>query len=95
MFPRPIQVIALENFQIWLKYSDTTEGIVDLSHLKNQGIFNEWSKPGIFNKVQLNSETFAISWNEEIELCPNSLYLKLKNTSFEEWEKSELVNATN
>jgi len=90
-----IKAECLQPYKIKIRFSDNIEGIVDLSHLKNQGIFNEWSKPGIFNKVQLNSETFAISWNEEIELCPNSLYLKLKNTSFEEWEKSELVNATN
>ena len=95
MFPKLIQVIALDKFQIWLKFSDTTEGIVDLTHLTNRGIFIDWNAPGFFDKVYINSETNAIAWSEDIELCPDSLYLQLKNLSFEEWKKSELVNATN
>jgi hypothetical protein len=95
MFPKLIQVIALEKFQVWLKFSDTTEGIVDLSHLANQGIFIAWDEPGFFERVYINQETNSIAWSDEIELCPDSLYLKLKKLSYEEWEKSELVNATN
>ncbi|TAL70677.1 MAG: DUF2442 domain-containing protein [Bacteroidetes bacterium] len=63
--------------------------------VSNQGIFIAWNEPGFFDKVYINTETNAISWSEDIELCPDSLYLKLKNLSFEEWEKSELVNASN
>ena len=95
MFPKPVHVIALENFRIWLKFSDTTEGIVDLSHLVNNGVFAEWNTPGLFSRVFINSETNAIGWNENLDLCPDSLYLQLKNITFDEWKNSELINATN
>ena len=36
---RPIEVKALPNFRIWLRYDDGTEGEVDLSDLAGRGVF--------------------------------------------------------
>jgi hypothetical protein len=94
MFPKPIEVLALEKYQIWIKFSDTTEGIIDLSHLAQQGVFKEWEEPGVFNLVHIHPETDAIAWNDNIEICPDSLYLQLLGMSFEEWEQSKLAHAT-
>ncbi|MCX7839868.1 MAG: DUF2442 domain-containing protein, partial [Anaerolineae bacterium] len=41
--PIPIEVKPLENYRIWLKYSDGREGIVDLSHLAGKGVFALWN----------------------------------------------------
>ncbi len=86
MIAKPIQVNALENYSIWLKYSDNTEGKINLSHLLGKPIFNNWYNIDFFNKVHIDMETFAIAWDENIELCPNSLYLTLKGLSFEQWK---------
>jgi hypothetical protein len=78
MYAMPINIKSLEPFKIWIQYNDGIEGIVDLSNLSNKGIFKSWNSKDFFNKVFINSETHAISWNEDIELCPNSIYLKIK-----------------
>lgn len=36
---KPIQVCALPNYRIYIKYSDGAEGEVDLSYLVGQGVF--------------------------------------------------------
>ncbi len=95
MFPKPLMVKSLDNYKIWLKYSDDVEGELDLSHLAHKGVFNDWDENDLFSKVYISNETNAIAWNKIIELCPNSLYLELRNMTFREWEQTELEYATN
>lgn len=73
---RPLEVKALNNYKIWLRYSDGATGEVDLSDLVEKGVFRLWEKRDFFEQVQL-TESGSISWGDEIELCPDSLYLKL------------------
>ena len=95
MFPQPIQVQALKKYIIKLKYSDGVNGEVNLSHLSKQGIFKSWDFNNLFNKVYIDDETDAIAWNNEIELCPDALYLKIINLSFTEWKNKKYSYATN
>ncbi|MBI5214566.1 MAG: DUF2442 domain-containing protein [Ignavibacteriae bacterium] len=92
--PRPLQVRAMPNYYIWLAYDDGTQGEVNLSHLSGKGVFNAWQKEVDFQNVYIDKETDAIAWNETLELCPNSLYLKIKGMTFEEWKEVQLVHAT-
>ena len=39
MIPRPVEVKPLENFRIWLRYDDGTEGEVNLSDVAGRGVF--------------------------------------------------------
>ena len=73
---RPTAVKALPNYRIWLRYSDGTEGEVDLSDLAGCGVFAIWERPGVFEAVTLGPGR-AIHWTDEVELCPDSLYLGL------------------
>jgi hypothetical protein len=95
MFPRPVSVKAIKKYVIWLKYSDNTEGQVDLSHLAAKPAFVEWSTSDLFYNVFINAETHAIAWNNDIDLCPDSLYLKLTGMTFEEWKSKQASYATN
>ncbi len=50
---RPIEVKALANFRVWLRYDDGTEGVVDLSDLAGRGVFKAWNDATFFNAVRL------------------------------------------
>jgi hypothetical protein len=80
---RPIAVKALPDHRIWLRYSDGTEGEVDLSHLAGRGVFALWDQPGAFEAVTIGPGR-AIRWSDEVELCPDSLYLRLTGKTPEE-----------
>lgn len=43
--PRPIEVHALPNFRVWLRYHDGVEGQIDLSDLVGLGVFRAWTIP--------------------------------------------------
>ena len=74
--PRPIQVKPLENYRLWVEFSDGVEGIVDLSHLAGQGVFAIWNDYREFQKVHIGSSG-EIAWSEEIDICPDAIYLKI------------------
>lgn len=80
---RPIAVKALEGYRLWLRYSDGIEGEVDLSHLVGRGVFKAWQDKAFFEAVHID-EAGAVSWGEEIDLCPDALYLQLMGKSPEE-----------
>ena len=79
---RPVEVKAREGFRIWLRYSDETAGEVDLSYLAGRGVFQAWDDSLFFHEVCISQEG-GIAWGEDIELCPDALYMQLtgKTTS--------------
>ena len=78
-----IDVHALANYRIWLKYDDGTAGEVDLAHLAGRGVFKAWADRNVFESVRVDSSG-AIAWNGNIDLCPDALYLRLTGKSVDE-----------
>jgi hypothetical protein len=80
---RPISVRALPNYRVYLEFSDGVKGEVDLSDLAGKDVFLAWENYSFFEKVHIGGH-HEIKWNDEIELCPDSLYLKLTGKTPEE-----------
>ena len=76
----PIAVEPREDYRIWLRYSDGAEGEVDLSDLAGDGVFSAWDDRACFEAVHV-TEYGAIAWSEELELCPDALYMRLTGKS--------------
>ena len=79
---RPTEVTALEGYRIRLRYSDGSEGEVDLSDLVGHGVFAEWNDPERFRDVHLGPAG-AVAWSEGIELCPDALYMEITGKALE------------
>ncbi len=80
---RPIDVEARDGYRLWLQYSDGVSGELDLSHLVGKGIFAAWKEPANFKKAYI-AEHRAIAWDDEIELCPDALYMEITGQSLED-----------
>ena len=48
-----------------------------------KGVFKAWNEPGYFDRVHITSHR-SIAWDEELELCPDALYMELTGKTFEE-----------
>jgi len=79
----PLEVKALANYRIWIRYADGSEGEVDVSHLAGHGVFKLWEDEEKWKNVRI-ADGGAIRWSEEIELCPDATYMKLTGKSLEE-----------
>lgn len=92
---KPIQVKALPNYKLWIKYADGVEGEVDLSHLAGKGVFALWNDYRAFEKVYIG-ESRQIAWTDEIDICPDAIYMKLTGQTPEDFFPSlriEVVSA--
>ena len=81
--PKLIEVKALPEYRIRLRYDDGVQGDVDLSDLVGRGVFQAWADPAVFIGVRLGSHG-AIEWSPDLDLCPDAMYLRLTGKSIEE-----------
>ena len=78
-----VGVEARKELRIWVRFDDGTEGEVDLSHLAGRGVFKAWSDDAFFSSVHVGPAG-SIAWSDEVELCPDSVFLRLTGKSPEE-----------
>lgn len=67
-------VRPLDGYRIELAFDDGVRGIADLSELAGRGVFALWDDYDFFKSVRV-VESGEIAWGEEVDLCPDSLYL--------------------
>ena len=80
---KPAHVQALPGYRLRIRYSDGVEGDVDLSNLAGKGVFALWNDYARFEQVYIG-EHGQIAWNDEIDLCPDALYLQLTGKGLDE-----------
>ena len=94
MIPKLLEVKVVKDYTLFLRFSDGTTGTADLEHLAGKGVFSKWTDPGFFRSVTIDPESNALAWGQEIDICPDTLYLQIKGISFEDWKKLQLSHAT-
>jgi hypothetical protein len=90
---QPVSVLPLPNYRLYLEFSDGTKGEVDLFHLAGKGVFHAWNDHGFFKRVRV-SDHRSIEWDNEIELCPDALYIQLTGKTVEELFPKPRYNQT-
>src|SRR3972149_5841152 len=69
-------VKPLEDFRLYVKFSDGIEGKVDLSEFAGAGVFALWNDYSQFKKVTIGSSGELV-WSEEVDLDGLGIYLRL------------------
>ena len=80
---RPVQVKALPDYKLWIKYADGVQGQIDLSDLVGKGVFALWNDKRAFEQVYMGSDG-QIAWSDEIDICPDSAYMTITGKTPEE-----------
>jgi len=78
---KPLKVKALQDYKIWVKYSDGVEGEVD--NFVGKSVFKPWDDYDEFKKVYIGDHG-EIAWSDKIDLCPDSIYMKITGRSPEQ-----------
>ena len=73
---RITKVKVLPGYHLELEFDDGVSGIVDLSEPVGKGVFALWRDPLVFEQVRIGSSGELV-WGEQIDLCPDALYLKV------------------
>jgi len=78
-----VSVKPESGFAIEVGFEDGTCGVVDLGDLAGRGVFRAWLEEGVFEKVKITA-VGALEWPGELDLCPDSIYLRLTGKSPQE-----------
>ncbi|MEW6756150.1 MAG: DUF2442 domain-containing protein, partial [Candidatus Latescibacterota bacterium] len=71
---------ALDRYRLDLTFDDGSQGTVDLSHLAGRGVLRLWDEPGAFESVRIGGGG-ELLWGDELDLCPDALYLRVTGKS--------------
>ncbi|GMT48735.1 MAG: hypothetical protein IEMM0008_0274 [bacterium] len=63
-----------KEYQIWVKFNDNKEMIVDLTHHLDGEIYKPLNDKKFFSKVKLNRDTDTIEWSNGADYAPEFLY---------------------
>jgi hypothetical protein len=78
-----VRVEALERYEFNLTFEDGVSGTVDLSELVGNGVFALWDRYDEFRKAGIG-DMGELVWSDEVDLCPDSLYLQVTGKRPEE-----------
>ncbi|EGW22011.1 DUF2442 domain-containing protein [Methylobacter tundripaludum] len=70
----------LQDYQIWLKFNDDAEGVVDLSKELWGGMFEPLKDLSLFSQVKLDTELDTIVWPNGADLAPEFLHELLQQS---------------
>lgn len=72
-----IKVEALEDYKLMLTFDNGEVKIKDMKPYLDKGVFKKLKDINIFNNVKIKFGT--ISWENDIDMCADSLYETSKN----------------
>ena len=74
MIPKVKEARYIENYKLWIEFSDGKAGIIDLSEELCGPIFEPLRELRAFQKVQVHPELKTLSWPNGADFAPEFLY---------------------
>lgn len=67
-------VAPLDDFMLLLEFNNEEKRVFDVKPLLDKPVFQPLKDMELFRKVHIIYD-YTIAWNDEIDMCPDSLYL--------------------
>jgi hypothetical protein len=80
---KPVEVKALKNYRLFLRFLDGVTGEVDLSEFAGRGVFTLWDDYSKFESVSIGSSG-EIVWNDQVDMDSVNMYLKITGRKIED-----------
>lgn len=85
-----VSAIYQGGYLIELEFDDGRRGTVDFSkYLKRKGVFERFRDHGFFRSFAINKELGVLTWDNEIDIAPETLYGEATGTSLPPWMKPD------
>jgi uncharacterized protein YabN with tetrapyrrole methylase and pyrophosphatase domain len=91
MYHDVVDIRCLDDFRLELTFDDGNSGILDCKPIiAKGGVFSVRRHPHVFNKAEIHKELGVITWNNEVDIAPETAYSLATGAPLPEWmEKSE------
>jgi hypothetical protein len=79
-----VEIVKVEpGFRLWLRFSDSLEGVVDLSGELSGPVFGQLREPAFFALVEVDHDLGTVVWPNGADFAPEELYERvLKHHSY-------------
>lgn len=86
MYYDVVSVRYIENYKLEVTFKNGKSGVVDLEKYKNYGgLFQKFKDLEYFKKVQINEEIGVLTWPDELDIAPETLYSEATGEPLSEW----------
>ncbi|WP_373501817.1 DUF2442 domain-containing protein [Desulfococcus sp.] len=86
MIPDVISARYIEGYKIEVRFDDGRMGIVDFSkYLQMGGVFERFKNIEFFKNFAVNEELGIITWQDELDVSPETLYSEATGTPLPAW----------
>jgi hypothetical protein len=73
-------------YRIEVTFDDASSGIVDFSgYLTRGGVFDRFNDINFFKTFKINADLGVLSWQNEIDIAPETLYAEATRTALPSW----------
>ncbi len=79
-----------------MTFEDGASGVVDFSkYLSKGGVFEKFKDIEFFKDFKINAELGVLTWGNEVDTAPETLYAEATNSPLPDWMDSEQYPSAN
>jgi hypothetical protein len=84
------------DYRIELEFDDGQKGVVDFSkYVERGGVFERFKDIAFFRSFSVNAELGALTWGDELDVAPETLYAEATGRGFPPWMDLEGASTAN
>ena len=86
MYHDVTEMRIMDGYKLQLTFDDGKSGVLDCKpFIDKGGVFSKLSDPEFFKNVQINSELGVLTWDDEIDIAPETVYSIATGSPLPEW----------
>jgi len=86
MYHDVTEMLILDDYKLQLTFDDGKSGVLDCKpFIDKGGVFSKLIDPEFFKSVQINSELGVLTWDDEIDIAPETVYSIVTGSPLPEW----------
>ena len=86
MYHDVVSLECLDDFTLKLTFDDGKSGILDCKpFIARGGVFSKLRDPRIFKRAKINHELGVVSWDDDVDIAPETAYSLATGSPFPDW----------
>ena len=84
------------SYKIEVTFENGATGVVDFSkYLSKGGVFEKFRDIEFFKNFKINEELGVLTWGDEVDIAPETLYAEATNSPLPDWMDSKQDSSAN
>ncbi len=89
-----VAAIYRGGYRIELEFDDGKRGVVDFTkYVERGGVFERFKDMDFFRSFSVNKELGTLTWGDEIDIAPETLYAEATGSALPEWMEAKDTDA--